>query len=119
MKNKIDIKRQTLSETILKSNCYLHKTAFFLIDDNLIYILALLNFNFLFYTYKNRYSGASLDNQGYQYNKHVLVKFSISQLSESQQKHCETLAYYILFFKEQRKDDKTFYFKQIVFILNR
>ncbi|MCC2987342.1 Eco57I restriction-modification methylase domain-containing protein, partial [Campylobacter jejuni] len=50
---------------------FLEKTAFFIVCENLKYLLGLLSSNLITYYYKNFSQGCKLGIKGYQYNKHA------------------------------------------------
>ncbi|EFT1240200.1 class I SAM-dependent DNA methyltransferase, partial [Campylobacter coli] len=59
---------------------FLEKTAFFIVCENLKYLLGLLSSNLITYYYKNFSQGCKLGTKGYQYNKHALENLPIPKI---------------------------------------
>lgn len=82
---------------------FLEKTAFFIVCENLKYLLGLLSSNLITYYYKNFSQGCKLGTKGYQYNKHALENLPIPKINSKNKK----LADEILKAKEQDKNANT------------
>ena len=62
---------------------YAEKTCFILMGKNLAYLTGLMSSKLLAYIFSNYYSGVSLSDKGYQYNKHALNKLPVAPISSS------------------------------------
>ncbi|EOJ1381988.1 Eco57I restriction-modification methylase domain-containing protein, partial [Campylobacter jejuni] len=60
---------------------FLEKTAFFIVCENLKYLLGLLSSNLITYYYKNFSQGCKLGIKGYQYNKHALENLPLPKIN--------------------------------------
>ncbi len=61
----------------ITDNYFLDKTCFMLLTDYPYYICSLLSSNLYEFAYKHLYSSIELGKNGYQYNKHALLKLPI------------------------------------------
>ncbi|HEH6110025.1 TPA: Eco57I restriction-modification methylase domain-containing protein [Campylobacter jejuni] len=89
---------------------FLEKTAFFIVCENLKYLLGLLSSNLITYYYKNFSQGCKLGTKGYQYNKHALENLPIPKINSKNQKLANELVNLvdeILKAKEQDKNANT------------
>ncbi|MCV3429284.1 class I SAM-dependent DNA methyltransferase [Campylobacter lari] len=91
---------------------FLEKTAFFIVCENLKYLLGLLSSNLITYYYKNFSQGCKLGIKGYQYNKHALENLPLPKINSKNEKLANeliSLVDEILKAKEQDKkaDTKT------------
>ncbi|MBX2202024.1 Eco57I restriction-modification methylase domain-containing protein [Campylobacter jejuni] len=89
---------------------FLEKTAFFIVCENLKYLLGLLSSNLITYYYKNFSQGCKLGTKGYQYNKHALENLPIPKINSKNQNIVDeliNLADDILKAKEQDKNANT------------
>ncbi|EAK8096440.1 class I SAM-dependent DNA methyltransferase [Campylobacter jejuni] len=82
---------------------FLEKTAFFIVCENLKYLLGLLSSNLITYYYKNFSQGCKLGTKGYQYNKHALENLPIPKINSKNQNIVDE----ILKAKEQDKNANT------------
>ncbi|EAK0446019.1 class I SAM-dependent DNA methyltransferase [Campylobacter lari] len=65
---------------------FLEKTAFFIVCENLKYLLGLLSSNLITYYYKNFSQGCKLGIKGYQYNKHALENLPLPKINSKNEK---------------------------------
>ncbi|EAK5486849.1 Eco57I restriction-modification methylase domain-containing protein [Campylobacter jejuni] len=89
---------------------FLEKTAFFIVCENLKYLLGLLSSNLITYYYKNFSQGCKLGTKGYQYNKHALENLPIPKINSKNQNIVDELINLvdeILKAKEQDKNANT------------
>lgn len=89
---------------------FLEKTAFFIVCENLKYLLGLLSSNLITYYYKNFSQGCKLGIKGYQYNKHALENLPLSKINSKNEKLANeliSLVDEILKAKEQDKNADT------------
>lgn len=89
---------------------FLEKTAFFIVCENLKYLLGLLSSNLITYYYKNFSQGCKLGTKGYQYNKHALENLPIPKINSKNQNIVDELINLvdeILKAKEQDKNVNT------------
>ncbi len=87
-----------------KGEFFIDKTGFILLGTSLKYLMALLPSKFITYAYKLFYSGVTLGEEGYQYNKHALEKLPIPQIPKGEQKPFTERADQIIALKKQGKD---------------
>ena len=86
---------------------FLEKTAFFIVCENLKYLLGLLSSNLITYYYKNFSQGCKLGIKGYQYNKHALENLPLPKINSKNEKLANELINLvdeILKVKEQDKN---------------
>ncbi|EAJ9804806.1 class I SAM-dependent DNA methyltransferase [Campylobacter jejuni] len=89
---------------------FLEKTAFFIVCENLKYLLGLLSSNLITYYYKNFSQGCKLGIKGYQYNKHALENLPLPKINSKNEKLANeliSLVDEILKAKEQDKNANT------------
>ncbi|HEG8535931.1 TPA: Eco57I restriction-modification methylase domain-containing protein [Campylobacter jejuni] len=89
---------------------FLEKTAFFIVCENLKYLLGLLSSNLITYYYKNFSQGCKLGIKGYQYNKHALENLPLPKINSKNEKIANeliSLVDEILKAKEQDKNANT------------
>ncbi|HEG2606984.1 class I SAM-dependent DNA methyltransferase [Campylobacter sp. W0066.1] len=89
---------------------FLEKTAFFIVCENLKYLLGLLSSNLITYYYKNFSQGCKLGIKGYQYNKHALENLPLPKINSKNEKLANeliSLVDEILNLKEQDKKSNT------------
>ncbi|MCV3458416.1 class I SAM-dependent DNA methyltransferase [Campylobacter lari] len=89
---------------------FLEKTAFFIVCENLKYLLGLLSSNLITYYYKNFSQGCKLGIKGYQYNKHALENLPLPKINSKNEKLANeliSLVNEILVLKEQDKKANT------------
>lgn len=89
---------------------FLEKTAFFIVCENLKYLLGLLSSNLITYYYKNFSQGCKLGIKGYQYNKHALENLPLPKINSKNEKLANeliSLVDEILNLKEQDKNANT------------
>ncbi|ECW8954354.1 class I SAM-dependent DNA methyltransferase [Campylobacter lari] len=89
---------------------FLEKTAFFIVCENLKYLLGLLSSNLITYYYKNFSQGCKLGIKGYQYNKHALENLPLPKINSKNEKLANELVSLvdeILKAKEQDKNADT------------
>ncbi|EFS7127995.1 class I SAM-dependent DNA methyltransferase [Campylobacter jejuni] len=89
---------------------FLEKTAFFIVCENLKYLLGLLSSNLITYYYKNFSQGCKLGIKGYQYNKHALENLPLPKINSKNEKlenELISLVDEILKAKEQDKNANT------------
>ncbi|EAL5741235.1 class I SAM-dependent DNA methyltransferase [Campylobacter lari] len=89
---------------------FLEKTAFFIVCENLKYLLGLLSSNLITYYYKNFSQGCKLGVKGYQYNKHALENLPLPKINSKNEKLANeliSLVDEILKAKEQDKKANT------------
>nr|WP_308400852.1 Eco57I restriction-modification methylase domain-containing protein [Campylobacter insulaenigrae] len=89
---------------------FLEKTAFFIVCENLKYLLGLLSSNLITYYYKNFSQGCKLGIKGYQYNKHALENLPLPKINSKNEKLANELVSLvdeILNLKEQDKNANT------------
>ncbi|EHS0800458.1 class I SAM-dependent DNA methyltransferase [Campylobacter lari] len=89
---------------------FLEKTAFFIVCENLKYLLGLLSSNLITYYYKNFSQGCKLGIKGYQYNKHALENLPLPKINSKNEKLANeliSLVDEILNLKEQGKNANT------------
>lgn len=89
---------------------FLEKTAFFIVCENLKYLLGLLSSNLITYYYKNFSQGCKLGIKGYQYNKHALENLPLPKINSKNEKLANeliSLVDEILKAKEQDKKANT------------
>lgn len=89
---------------------FLEKTAFFIVCENLKYLLGLLSSNLITYYYKNFSQGCKLGTKGYQYNKHALENLPIPKINSKNKNIVDELINLvdeILKAKEQDKNANT------------
>lgn len=89
---------------------FLEKTAFFIVCENLKYLLGLLLSNLITYYYKNFSQGCKLGIKGYQYNKHALENLPLPKINSKNEKLANeliSLVDEILKAKEQDKNANT------------
>ncbi|AJC87466.1 type II restriction/modification enzyme, mod subunit [Campylobacter insulaenigrae NCTC 12927] len=89
---------------------FLEKTAFFIVCENLKYLLGLLSSNLITYYYKNFSQGCKLGIKGYQYNKHALENLPLPKINSKNEKLANKLVSLvdeILNLKEQDKNANT------------
>ncbi|EAK9946431.1 class I SAM-dependent DNA methyltransferase [Campylobacter lari] len=89
---------------------FLEKTAFFIVCENLKYLLGLLSSNLITYYYKNFSQGCKLGIKGYQYNKHALENLPLPKINSKNEKLANefvSLVDEILKAKEQDKNADT------------
>ncbi|MBT0831198.1 class I SAM-dependent DNA methyltransferase [Campylobacter lari] len=89
---------------------FLEKTAFFIVCENLKYLLGLLSSNLITYYYKNFSQGCKLGIKGYQYNKHALENLPLPKINSKNEKLANeliSLVDEILILKEQDKKANT------------
>lgn len=89
---------------------FLEKTAFFIVCENLKYLLGLLSSNLITYYYKNFSQGCKLGIKGYQYNKHALENLPLPKINSKNEKLANELISLVdEIFKSQRTRQKRKY----------
>ncbi|MBZ7954545.1 Eco57I restriction-modification methylase domain-containing protein [Campylobacter sp. W0018] len=93
-----------------KLNFYAEATSFVLTGENLKYLIAFLNNEFVAYIFKEFYAGGNLGENGFRYKKAFLEKLPIPKINSKNQKTADelvTLVDKILKAKEQDKNADT------------
>ncbi|MBZ7967605.1 class I SAM-dependent DNA methyltransferase [Campylobacter sp. RM9756] len=93
-----------------KLNFYAEATSFVLTGENLKYLIAFLNNEFVAYIFKEFYAGGNLGENGFRYKKAFLEKLPIPKINSKNQKTADelvTLVDEILKAKEQDKNADT------------
>ncbi|HEB9285457.1 TPA: Eco57I restriction-modification methylase domain-containing protein [Campylobacter coli] len=93
-----------------KLNFYAEATSFILTGDNLKYLIAFLNNDFVAFIFKTFYAGGNLGENGFRYKKAFLEKLPIPKINSKNQKIADELVNSvdeILKAKEQDKNANT------------
>ncbi|EOH0281550.1 class I SAM-dependent DNA methyltransferase [Campylobacter coli] len=93
-----------------KLNFYAEATSFILIGENLKYLIAFLNNDFVAFIFKTFYAGGNLGENGFRYKKAFLEKLPIPKINSKNQKLADELINLvdeILKAKEQDKNANT------------
>ncbi|TKX28856.1 DUF7149 domain-containing protein [Campylobacter estrildidarum] len=93
-----------------KLNFYAEATSFILTGENLKYLIAFLNNEFVAYIFKEFYAGGNLGENGFRYKKAFLEKLPIPKINSKNQKTADELVSLvdeILKAKEQDKNADT------------
>ncbi|ECL3822820.1 class I SAM-dependent DNA methyltransferase [Campylobacter jejuni] len=85
---------------------FLEKTAFFIVCENLKYLLGLLSSNLITYYYKNFSQGCKLGIKGYQYNKHALENLPLPKINSKNEKLANELISLVDEILKAKKQDK-------------